>query len=259
MKLIRFALRRETAVPVLAVLFASGVSVALVLARIAWTGQIQRYAFLIWNLFLAWLPLVFALHASQEYAGKSTFTWQFRALAAAWLLFFPNAPYIFTDLIHLTTRFYGHFWVDLVLVLSCALTGLVLGFLSLFLMQGIVARTFGRAASWLFIGIVAALSGFGIYLGRFLRFNSWDVILRPISLWQGVGHWAEDPLAHATSYAFPVLFSMFLFITYLMLYGLTHLQDFQLMPSPHDPAESRTSLTCQTGRTKSDLQGRVTP
>jgi len=246
MRLVRFAFRRETAVPVLAVLFASGVSVALVLARIAWTGHVKEYAFLIWNLCLAWLPLVFALLACDECGRKSAFTWQFRALAAAWLLFFPNAPYIFTDLIHLTTRFSGHFWVDLVLVLTCALTGLVLGFLSLFLMQGIVARSFGREASWFFIGIVAALSGFGIYLGRFLRFNSWDVIFRPVSLWRGVGHWVSDPLAHANSYAFPVLFSMFLFITYLMLYALTHLQELQVKLPQNDRVEGRTSRTSPT-------------
>lgn len=208
-----------------AVLFASGVCVSLVLARIAWTGHIRQHAFLIWNLFLAWLPLVLALAACREYEKNPSPSWKFRAWAVAWLLFFPNAPYIFTDLIHLTSRFYGQFWVDLVLVLSCALTGLILGFLSLYLMQAVVAQRLGRAASWLFIGVVAGLSGFGIYLGRFLRFNSWDVIFRPVSLWRGIGQWADDPLGHTNSYAFPVLFGMFLFTTYLMLYALTHLQD----------------------------------
>ncbi len=227
MKLINFAFRRETAIPMTAVIFASAVSVLLVLARIAWTGHVQAHAFLIWNLFLAWLPLVFALMACEEYGRRCACNWRFRAMAATWLLFFPNAPYIFTDLIHLTSRFSGHFWIDLVLVLSCAVTGLILGFLSLFLMQAVVARTLGRAASWVFIGVVAGLSGFGIYLGRFLRFNSWDVVFRPVSLWRGIGNWAADPLAHSNSYAFPVLFGMFLFITYLMLYALTHLQDLQ--------------------------------
>ncbi|HEY5911959.1 MAG TPA: DUF1361 domain-containing protein [Verrucomicrobiae bacterium] len=225
--------RKETAVPMLAVIFASGVSVALVLARMVWTGHTRQHGFLIWNLFLAWLPLVFALLAAHEYRANAGATWKFRGLAAAWLLFFPNAPYIFTDLVHLTARFQGQFWVDLVLILICALTGLVLGFLSLFLMQGIVSRMFGRAASWLFVGIVAGLSGFGIYLGRFLRFNSWDIIYQPVMLWRGIGNWAADPLAHTTSYAFPILFAMFLFITYLMLYALTHLNGAHTL-LPHD-------------------------
>ncbi len=223
MKLVRLAFRRETAKPMLAVIFASAASVALVLGRIAWTGNI-RYGFLVWNLFLAWLPLLLALLACEEFNAGSRRHWRFYGLGAAWLLFFPNAPYIFTDLIHLTTRFYGHFWVDLMLILLCALTGLVLGFMSLFLMQAVVARMLGRLASWLFIAGVAGLSSFGIYLGRFLRFNSWDVVFKPLALYHGIGRWVADPLAHPNSYAFPALFAIFLFIAYLMLYALTHLQ-----------------------------------
>ena len=226
MRLLKLAFRRETAMPILALIIASGTSVALVLARIIWTTNI-RYSFLIWNLFLAWLPMLFALLACEKYQRASGRDWRFLGLAGAWLLFFPNAPYIFTDLIHLTTRFYPHFWVDLVLILLCALTGLVLGFVSLYLMQSVVARMLGRAASWLFIAAVAALSGFGIYLGRFMRFNSWDVLFKPRQVYHGIGTWVADPLANANSLAFPLLFGTFLFITYLMLYALTHLQPMQ--------------------------------
>lgn len=226
MRLLRLAFRRETAVPMLALLFASIVCVVLVAARIIWTGRMV-YGFLVWNLVLAWLPLAFALLACDEYRGESKPNWRFRGLGAAWLLFFPNAPYICTDLIHLTSRFYGHFWVDLMLILCCALTGLILGFVSLYLMQAVVMRALGRAASWLFIAGVAALSGFGIYLGRFLRFNSWDVLFKPLELYRGIGQWVADPFNHPTSYAFPALFATFLFITYLMLYALTHLQQIK--------------------------------
>lgn len=223
MRLLKLAFKRETAMPMLALLFASAVSLGLVAARMIWTGH-ARYGFLAWNLCLAWPPLVFALLACDEYSRTGSQSWRFRLLAVAWLLFFPNAPYIFTDIIHLTTRFYGHFWVDLVLILLCALTGLVLGFLSLFLMQAIVRRMLGRAASWLFIGGVALLSGVGIYLGRFLRFNSWDVLFKPLALGQSIGRWAADPLAHPNSFAFPALFATFFFIAYLMLYALTCLE-----------------------------------
>jgi uncharacterized membrane protein len=226
MKLFRLAFQRETAIPVLALLIASGTSVALVLARMIWTRNLL-YTFLVWNLFLAWLPMIFALLACEKYRSVSGRSWRFLSLAGAWLLFFPNAPYIFTDLIHLTTRFYPNFWVDLSLILLCAITGLVLGFVSLFLMQTVVIRMWGRAASWFFIGGVAALSGFGIYLGRFLRFNSWDVMFKPRQLYHGIGHWAADPLASPNSLAFPALFAMFVFVTYLMLYALTHLQEAQ--------------------------------
>jgi uncharacterized membrane protein len=226
MKWLKLALKRETAVPTLALIFASGVSVALVLARIVWTRNIL-YGFLVWNLFLAWLPLIFAVLAADAYREGEGRNWRFLGLAGSWLVFFPNAPYIFTDVIHLTTRFYGHFWVDLMLILLCALTGLVLGFVSLFLMQSVVTRMFGRLASWLFIAGVAGLSGFGIYLGRFLRFNSWDVVFKPLALYHGISNWAASPLAHPTSFAFPALFATFLFIAYVMLYALTHLQHAQ--------------------------------
>ncbi len=221
--------------PMLALLLASGTSVALVLARILWTGRIS-YSFLVWNLFLAWLPLVFALLACESYQNSSGRDWRFLSLAGAWLLFFPNAPYIFTDLIHLTNHFYPYFWVDLSLILLCALTGLVLGFVSLYLMQSVVERMLGRAASWLFIAAVAALTGFGIYLGRFMRFNSWDVVFRPRQVYHGIGNWVADPFANSTSLAFPLLFGTFLFITYLMLYALTHLQPARPLPVPqHSP------------------------
>jgi len=229
MKFLTLALKRETAAPMLALAFASAVSVTLVFARILWTGNI-RYCFLIWNLFLAWLPLVCALLADEKYREASGRNWRFLGLFGAWLLLFPNAPYIFTDLIHLTTGFYSHFWVDLVLILSCALTGLVLGFVSLYLMQSVVARRFGRAASWVFIATVAGLSGFGIYLGRFLRFNSWDVVLQPVKLYHSLGRWAAEPMAHPASLALPALFAIFLFLAYVMLYSLTHLQPASIIP-----------------------------
>jgi uncharacterized membrane protein len=228
MKLMRLAFRPETVVPMLALVFASGVCVALVIARVIWTRDLH-YAFLVWNLFLAWLPLVFALLAGDAHGAGPGSKWRFRGLSIAWLLFFPNAPYIFTDLIHLT-RIYSRFWVDLVLILAFALTGWVVGFLSLFLMQMLVRRVLGQIASWCFIAVVAGLSGFGIYVGRFLGFNSWDVVFQPVALCRGIGTWAANPLAHSTSYAFPMLFAAFLFITYVMLYALTHLR--------HAPATS---------------------
>jgi len=235
MKLLTLLFRRETAIPVVALTFASGVSVALVLARVAWTWRFH-YAFLIWNLFLAWLPLIFALLARERWEGRSPASphnqprqssgrdWHFVGFTAAWLLFFPNAPYIFTDLIHLTTHYYAHFWVDLMLVLSCALTGLVLGFLSLYLMHCMAVKMFGWLLSWLFIGAVAGLSSFGIYLGRFLRFNSWDILFKPVALYHGIGSWVADPLQNSRTAVFPVLFATFLFISYVMLYALTHLK-----------------------------------
>lgn len=222
MNLFQVLFRRELLAPMLALAFSSAVCVALVLARIVFLGNVGC-AFLVWNLFLAWLPLLFALLIRERYANGERGGWKLFSLAAAWLLFFPNAPYIFTDVVHLTSKFRVHFWVDMILILLCALTGLVLGFVSLYLMQSVVADRFGKLAGWLFVAGVAGLSGVGVYLGRFLRLNSWDVLVRPEKIYQHAGNWASDPFANPLPYVFPLLFAGFLLIAYLMFYGLTQL------------------------------------
>ena len=231
MKLLNLLYKHDTAAPMLALTFASISSIALVVARMAWTGNF-RLAFLVWNLFLAWLPLIFAFLARERYQNAVRSDWRFAGLACTWLLFFPNAPYIFTDLIHLIYGPYQHFWVDLTLILICGFTGLVLGFVSLYLMQSVVAKMYGRAASWFFVAAVAGLSSFGVYLGRVLRFNSWDVLVKPVRLYRGINHWAADPLANANTFAFPVLFATFLFIAYVLLYALTQLPRAQSFSTP---------------------------
>lgn len=217
--------------PMIALMIASAACVGLVVGRIAWTRNAE-YVFLIWNLFLAWVPLVFSFLACDEYRQRAAGNWRFLALGASWLLFFPNAPYIFTDVIHARFHFYHHFWVDLTLILLCAVTGLILGFLSLYLMHTVVVRRLGGAAGWLFIALVAGLSGFGIYLGRVLRFNSWDVVWKPLALYQGIGQWATAPATPSAKLGFPVLFAVFLFFSYLMLYALTHLQQSPMALGP---------------------------
>jgi uncharacterized membrane protein len=239
MNLVKLLFRRETLAPMAALSLASAVSVGIVVLRVLFTKNIH-YSFLIWNLFLAWLPLVFALLARdcfrrledpEKLGGKF---WLFSAL---WLLFLPNAYYIFTDLIHLTNRFHYNFWVDLTVILSCALTGLVLGFVSLFLMQSIVTLRRGRLVGWGFVAAIAGLSSFGIYLGRFLRFNSWDVIAKPGQLYHSITSFASGQ-GHPHHFAFLALFAVFLFVGYVMLYALTHLPAG--MQFAHAPASSAT-------------------
>jgi uncharacterized membrane protein len=224
MHILRLLLRRETLAPLAALSFATAVCVALIFVRVLFTRNFN-YVFLIWNLFLAWLPLLFAVLARAKYQEAKTGErpgWSFLALGAAWLLFFPNAAYICTDLVHLTNRFFGPFWVDLAVILSCAFTGLVLGFVSLYLMQSVVTHRYGRLTGWVFVAGMTGLSAFGIYLGRFLRFNSWDVLAQPGKLYQGISAFATGQ-AHSHHFAFLAMFATFLFLAYLMLYALTHL------------------------------------
>src|ERR1700722_456643 len=179
---------RTAMLPLVALLSASGIGVVLTGLRIERTGN-WNYIFLVWNLVLAWLPLIFAMGVHSRHQRRERSGWRIYTLAVLWVLFFPNAPYIFTDLTHtMNNDFLSFFWEDLIVVLIFALTGFLLGFVSLYLMQSVVAERLGEKASWLFILGMAWLSGFAIYLGRFLRWNSWDVMTHPVKMGHTLGH-----------------------------------------------------------------------
>ena len=166
---------------ILALLLASGLSLAMLGVRIVYTGHVT-FIFLTWNLFLAWLPFIFAFLAYQLRQRA----WLVLPLSGLWLLFLPNAPYLITDLMHLRFSNPVPVWYDAIMLFSFALTGLLLGFLSLYLMQILVVRRFGWGWGWLFVSMVLALSGLGVYIGRFLRWNSWDVFTNPLTLLQSL-------------------------------------------------------------------------
>jgi uncharacterized membrane protein len=213
----RTILRPDLLVPLFTLACASALGVALVAVRTAliWRGQ---HLYLVWNLFLAWIPLMLALWLEERDSRGSSKGWRFWAIAFAWLMFFPNAPYIFTDITHLKLATRLRWWTDLIIILLFAVTGLVLAFLSLHRMQSVVARRHGWLAGWAFVFAVAFLSGLGVYLGRFERWNSWDVVVNPIGMALDSGNWL-----HLKSAKFTVLFGAFLSAAYAMLYSLTRL------------------------------------
>lgn len=221
-KLVQLLFHGETRTPVLSLTCASGICFCLVVARIIISCDLG-YAFLIWNLFLAWLPLILSLMAWEQYVNEKG-RLRLGAIVSAWLLFFPNAPYIFTDLVHLNRKFSGHFWIDMILILSCAITGLMLGFISLYLMQSLAAKRFGRIAGWLLVSGTTVLAGIGVFIGRFLRLNSWDVFLQPGQICRRAWLWLDNPMP----YAFAALFTVFLLVGYLMFHALTGLAQCQL-------------------------------
>ncbi len=220
----RAYLNRYRQLAVLASLvFTTLVCLALLAVRYVYTENWQ-YMFLAWNLFLAWLPVLCALFAYNAYKRRGRLSWLVVAgCALAWLLFFPNAPYILTDLMHLAPRPDAPLWFDVLLVLAFAWTGLCLGLVSLSLMQALVRRAAGTLASWVFALGVLSLSGAGIYLGRFLRWNSWDVFISPGGILADVMAAVQHPLLHARSVVFSGLFSLFLLSAYCMFFALTHL------------------------------------
>ena len=190
----------------------------LLYARIYATGA-EQYLFLRWNLFLAVLPLVISSMLLKIEAGRKGIL--ATILIGLWLAFFPNAPYILTDLFHLRPRQGVPLWFDLALLLSFAGNGLLMGFLSLRDVQVVIEKWFGRAVGWLASFGSLALASFGIYLGRYLRWNSWDVLVEPQLLLADIADRLIDPFAHPRTYGVTILFTVLLAIAYLTMVQLS--------------------------------------
>ncbi|MCL6603291.1 MAG: DUF1361 domain-containing protein [Paenibacillus sp.] len=142
------------------------------------------YGFLIWNLFLAWIPFVFSMAVYQLDKWKVG-GFMLLPLCGAWLLFFPNAPYIMTDLLHLTIRYkkyiagdlvLNRYWYDLTMLLLFTWSAWMTGFFSLYQIQSVIYRKSNLFVSWVFVLVACALGGYGILLGRVYRLNSWDIL-----------------------------------------------------------------------------------
>jgi uncharacterized membrane protein len=174
------------------------------------------FAFLCWNLFLAGIPLMASTALRLAEQLKTPLVVQVSCFGL-WLLFFPNAPYILTDLIHLAHRPPVPLWYDLVLLLSFSGTGLLIGYLSLDDVQEAVAKRFGAVTGWLTVIISLMLTGFGIYLGRFLRWNSWDVLTNPGGLFADLADRVLNPMSHPRTAAVTLIFGFALTLGYVAL------------------------------------------
>ena len=217
MRILTLLFRREAAVPAVALTFASAVSVFLVLARVAWTWKFH-YAFLIWNLFLAWIPFLLAVFVYDRWRRRRGGA-LLLVLGGLWLLFFPNAPYIATDFVHLQHDPLSPYWYDAVTIAAFAWMGVLLGFASLYLMQTVVRQWRGAIAGWIFAFVAIALGSLGIYLGRFLRLNSWDALEHPSVLPRIAHAVARDPFAYQEAIGVTVLFTLALGFAYFLLYN----------------------------------------
>ena len=222
---------RERVVVLGGVTLATGICLSLELVRERHFGA-HDYRFLLWNLVLAWIPLLLALAVYDGYRrGLPT------ALLAPgvllWLLFLPNAPYIVTDFVHLGdwAPVATPLWLDGAEISAFAWTGVLLGFVSLYLMHAIARHRFGARAGWAAVLATLALTSAGVYIGRFLQWNSWDLLVRP-------GHRLAEILprlgetgvvAHAAGVT--LLLTVGLAVTYVVFYALVGLRS--------DPGRSR--------------------
>ncbi|HEX9028532.1 MAG TPA: DUF1361 domain-containing protein [Anaerolineales bacterium] len=169
-----------------------------------------------WNLFLAWVPYLFSLLAVTL---QRLFPRQWLLLVipvGLWLIFYPNAAYIVTDFLHLEQRPGIPLWYDILLLAAFSWTGMFLAIASLGAVQGLVKEYLGSFAGWLFAAIALGLSGLGIYLGRFGRWNSWDLLFQPKNILKDIALALINPFENRTFFGFTILITAFLVVCYLM-------------------------------------------
>ncbi|MDF2691803.1 MAG: hypothetical protein K0S65_186 [Labilithrix sp.] len=196
----------------------SALAVALLAARIGWTRQ-PSYRFLLWNLFLAWVPYLCAitLRVLHERGARLT---TLAPLFLLWLGFLPNAPYLVTDLVHL--RWHGGdaghggapLWFDAIMLASYAWAGVGLGVASLRTCAGVVHSRRGPWTAAAFVVLSALATGFGIYLGRFVRLNTWDVATRPLTVLDIALSPIVHPFQHPRAWVVTFTFALFFLAAY---------------------------------------------
>ncbi|MFZ5940194.1 MAG: DUF1361 domain-containing protein [Bacteroidota bacterium] len=185
---------------------------ALSLFRLFYSDTTQ-FLFLNWNLFLAFIPwLLTSLVIIRPGLRKRKLV--VAGIIALWLLFFPNAPYILTDLFHLRLKSTMPLWFDLVLILSFAWTGLVFGLFSLMDIEKMLSGVLSRF--WLILLSVSLLfiGSFGVYVGRYLRWNSWDILTEPFQLLYDIGDRVISPMSHPGTWGMTLFLGIFLNVVY---------------------------------------------
>ena len=205
----------------------SAFCVSMEVARIQ-HSHYASYIFLIWNLILAWVPYFFSLRFSALDIYKHRL--KAAAIFILWILFLPNAAYIITDLVHLRERMPVPLWYDIFLVIAYAWLGLLLALLSMRNMHKKLEDV--MPAHWLWVGIfiVFLSSGYGIYVGRFLRWNSWDVFIRPLHLLHYSFHELIHPIQHINVVLMTVIICAIQFFSYAMIHFIDSTHELKTKP-----------------------------
>jgi uncharacterized membrane protein len=196
-----------------------GFSGLLLTARMVYTGT-HSFGFLVWNLFLAAVPYFFSSRLLQR-PGWIENPWKFAPAFVGWLVFIPNSFYMLTDLFHLFDSSAVPLWYDLLLIVSFAWNALLLGILSVRHMEKIVVARWPGMPGWVFLYPVMALNALGVYIGRYLRYNSWDVLSDPFGLAMDIVHIVRHPLYYKQAWGMIGAFSFFLVIMYTTIKRLS--------------------------------------
>jgi uncharacterized membrane protein len=190
-------------------------SIGLVAVRVVYAKQ-WTFVFLLWNLFLAFVPYFLTRSAMRRPQWIES-NGRFALLFAAWLAFIPNSFYIITDLFHLEERKAVPLWFDLALIFSFSWNGLLLGLVSLRQMELIVRCKWPTLKEWQFVYPMMLLNAFGIYIGRYLRYNSWDVITNPFQLTEDVLYLLAHPLRNRFDWSMILCYAVFMSLVYVTI------------------------------------------
>lgn len=195
------------------ILILLALSVVLNLVRIVLFGN-SKLIYLLWNIFLATLPFVLSAVLLHFNSKKRLSNFLFVGGSIVWLILLPNAPYIVTDLIHIGYGPASQIFYNAVLLFSCALTGLALGLYSISHMHKVFESRFNKNTTSTLVIIVMFLSSFGVAIGRFLRFNSWDILVNVNTLLKSISNVFIHPQLYVHVYIITGTFFFFLFMTY---------------------------------------------
>lgn len=202
--------------------FSSAISMVLLLARFV-VSDSYKFWFLAWNLFLAWLPLLFALGLRLSLHKRTWLSWQNIGLSVLWLGFLPNSFYIISDLIHLQSSGETSVLYDVAMITSFVINGLILGYISVYIVHTQLLKRLSVRASNAIIGAVFVACGFAIYLGRYLRWNTWDLVLNPAGILFDLSERFINPIIHGETYLITLVFSAVLISIYAVIYELVKL------------------------------------
>jgi uncharacterized membrane protein len=159
-----------------------------------------HFIFLLWNIFLAWLPYTFSKYINNEQAR-----WKKLLIFGLWLLFLPNAFYIVTDLVHLRLPSAAPVWFDAAIIFAAAMAGLVMALVSLCRVEKFLVKNFAKWKVAIIVPAILFLASFGVYLGRYLRWNSWDILANPAELLLSIGGRIISPQDHLRTWGMTVV------------------------------------------------------
>jgi uncharacterized membrane protein len=197
-------------------LFSSLVSVVLFAARLI-NYQNFEYSYLNWNLFLAWLPLIIVFVLQKTIKKYPWISWQNISLSLLWLGFLPNSFYIVTDFIHLEDTYSTSLLFDAVMMLSFTLNGLLLGYMSVLIFHNLLNKKLSKRKANGVIAAVLLACSFAIYLGRYMRWNTWDILINPAGILFDVSDRFLNPSSHELTFTTTILFFFFIGTTYITI------------------------------------------